>query len=94
MILPTRTRKGGLLVVICTGDGRSHHHALWRQIQRGHKVSSGCEVQELWASEAPNGPAPLGCTPGCLTASASAAARSAVSCMRLLGGFAIYWKSV
>ncbi len=48
--------RGRLLVVICAGDGRLHHHALWRQIQRGHKVSSGCEVQELWASEAPNGP--------------------------------------
>ena len=41
-----------LLVVIFTGDGRSHHHALWRQIQRGYSVSGVREVQELWASEA------------------------------------------
>ena len=29
MILPRRTGKGGLLVEICTGDGRSYPYTLW-----------------------------------------------------------------
>ncbi len=48
------SEKCGLLVVIFTGDGRSHPHAFSGQIQRWYKGSSVCKMRELWASEAPN----------------------------------------